>query len=268
MTQIDEGRKLVEELRMAEAIRHFEALLGNPAVQTEAHLWLGKLRIASGEPEEAAAHLDAVLQRHPHQAEALALKGVLALRSGNPEDAMRLFVEANTIDANLLVVHLNLAATYRQLSQLPEALRAAREAAKRYPDNAQISLELARTLWQMDNKPEALQVAIEVLDIDNGYLPVYIDLANWMISEKQLEAAILTLQQGLAVLPQSSDLRALLSRAYQEAGRKQEAIAEARRLVSQRGWAQDHELLAALTAGDKPGGAARRARSKLPTQTT
>lgn len=264
-TQIDEGIKLVDELRMADAVRHFEALLSQPAEQMEAHLWVAKLRIASGELEEAAAHLEAVLHQNPHRAEAPALKGVLALRSGNPSEAIRLFVEANRLDGSLLIVHVNLAAGYRLLNLLPEALRAAREAVERFPDNAQARLELARTLWQMDSKQEALQTAIEVLDIDNGFLPVYVDVANWLMAENQLDAAIVTLEQGLALLPQNSDLRALLARAYLKAGSAQEAVTAARQLVSQRGWAQDRELLAECTAaaGERPKETAPRAGAKL-----
>ena len=243
--RIDEGKKLVDELRMPEAMRHFEALLTNPEEQAEAHLWLGKLRIASGELEDAEAHLNIVLQRSPRNVEALALKGVIALRAGNPEEAVRLFGEANRLDANLLVVHLNLAASYRQMNRLPESLRAAREAVEHYPENAQARLELARTLWQMEKKPEALQAAIQTLDIDNAFLPVYVDLADWLIAENQLDAAIVILQQGLAILPQNNDLRAQLSRAYLETGKTQEAITEARLVVSQRGWPEDQAHLAA-----------------------
>src|ERR1700744_5676136 len=97
--QIDEGKKLVDELRMPEAVRHFEALLTNPTEQMEAQLWLPKLKIASGELEDAEAHLNAILQRSPRNAEALALKGVIARHLGNPEGAIRLLGEANRLDA-------------------------------------------------------------------------------------------------------------------------------------------------------------------------
>lgn len=243
-SRIDEGKKLVNELRMPEAIRHFEGLLADPAEQMEAHLWLGKLRIASGELDDAKVHLNAILQRSPRDAEAMALKGVIALHSENPEEAIHLFKEANGLNTDLLVVHLNLAASYRQLNKLPESLRAAREAVEHYPKNAQARLELARTLWQMDKKPEALQAAVQVLDIDNAFLPVYVDLANWLIAENQLDAAIVVLQQGLAILPQNNDLRAQLSRAYLQTGKMPQAIAEARLVVSQRGWAEDQAHLA------------------------
>lgn len=246
--RIDEGKKLVEDLRMTEAMRHFEALLTDPTEQTEAHLWLSKLRIASDEPEEAEAHLNAVLQQNPRNAEALALKGVIALRSGDPGAAVRLFLEANRLDANLLVTHLNLAAAYRRLNRLPESLHAARQAIEHYPKNPQARLELARTLWQMDKKPGAMQVAVQALDLDNAYLPVYLDLSRWLSSEGQLDAAIVLLQQGVAILPQNCDLRVLLSRIYLEAGKKQEAITEARLVASQRGWSQDHAHLAACLA--------------------
>jgi tetratricopeptide (TPR) repeat protein len=266
--QIDEGKKLVDELHMPEAIRHFEALLADPAEQTEAHLWLGKLRIASGEMEDAEAHFNAVLQRAPRNAEALALKGVIALRANNLEEAIRLFMEAHKMDANQLVVHLNLAATYRQMNRLPESLRAAREAIEHYPKSALIRLELARILWQMDRKPEALQAAIQTLDIDNAFLPVYINLGSWLIEENQTDAAIAILQQGLAILPQSVDLRALLSNAYLRTGKLQEAITEARLVVSQRGWPEDQNHLATClsAAGGKPSALSARTTSKLESQ--
>jgi tetratricopeptide (TPR) repeat protein len=253
--RIEKGKRLVDELRMPEAVRHFEALLANPAEQTDAHLWLGKLRIASGELEEAEAHLKAVLQRNPRHAEALALKGVIALRSGNPEEAIRFLEDANRLDANLLVTHMNLTASYRQLNRLPESLRAAREAIKHYRENPQAHVELARTLWQMDKKPEALQAAVQALDFDYAFLPAYLELANWLISEDQLDAAVVILQQGLAILPQNCDLRAQLSHVYLEAVKVQEAIAEARLVVSQRGWPQDHAHLAVClsAASDKQG---------------
>jgi tetratricopeptide (TPR) repeat protein len=209
--------------------------------------------------------LDAVLRQDPHNAEALALKGVTALRSGNPVEAIRMFFDAKGRDANLLIVHLNLAASYRELNQLPQAMRTAREAVERYPENPQIRLELARTLWQMDDKAEALETAIEVFDIDNGFLPAYVDVAQWLIAEHQLDPAIVTLQQGLALLPQNNDLRAPLAHAYLEAGRTQEAITEARLVVSMRGWPQDREFLAECSAAadERPSGSRPREVRKL-----
>jgi predicted Zn-dependent protease len=101
----------------------------------------------------------------------------------------------------------------------------------------------------LDKKTEALNSAHQAVDLDNAFLPAYMDLADWLISGKALDAAIVILQQGLALLPQNNDLRSKLSRVYLEAGKTQEAIAEARLVVNQRGWSEDLlHLTACLSA--------------------
>jgi tetratricopeptide (TPR) repeat protein len=243
--RIDEGKKLVEELRMAEAVRHFESLLNDPAEQMEAHLWLAKLRIGAGEPEVAEEHLAAVLRANPRQVEALALQGVLAMNSGNALEAVRLLEEVKKLDADQIVAHMNLAAGYRKLNRLPESLLAAREAVEHYPQNALARLQLARTLWQMNKKTEAKQAVLAALDIDPAFIPAYLELSGWLASEGGKHAAIVVLQRGVTVLPQNLDLREQLSHAYLDAGMTEEALEEARGLAQNRGWARDKAHLAA-----------------------
>jgi tetratricopeptide (TPR) repeat protein len=246
--RIEEGKKLVEDLRMAEAVRHFEALLKDPAEQMEAHLYLAKLRIAAGEPQVAEQHLAAVLQANPRQAEALALQGVVAIGAGDARGAVRLLEEAKKLDANQLVAHMNLAAGYRKLNQLPESLRAAHESVERYPQNPNAHLELARTLWLMNRKPDAKKAALAALDIDQTFIPAYLELSGWLASEGEKHAAVVILQQGVMVLPQNFDLREQLSHAYLDAGMTEEAVEEARGLAEARGWGRDKAHLAACEA--------------------
>lgn len=94
-----------------------------------------------------------------------------------------------------------------------------------------------------------MESALQAVDLDNAFLPADMDLADCLVSENELDAAIVILQQGLALLPQNNDLRSKLSRLYLEAGKTREAIAEARLVVNQRGWSEDLlHLTACLSA--------------------
>lgn len=252
---IQQGRKLVEQLRMAEAVSYFENLLVNPEEVKAARIWLARLALMSDDFASAESQLNIVLAAPRPDAEALALLGILHMGQSQFEKAASAFEAARSRDPDLPMVYPNLALVYREMNRLSESLTAAYRGTRLLADDPQAHLEVARTLWAMKQPQAAIQQALRSVELDPLYLFAYVELGRWLVLEGRPETAVGLYLEGIRHAPDAWPLREQLAGLYLLSRQSREALAHARFLAEHRGIADDHILLGDCLAvsGDASG---------------
>lgn len=256
---IQQGKDLVERLRLADAIKYFEALVANPSEEKAARVWLARLALMGDDFASAESQLKIVLAADPANAEALALQGILHIKQGRLEKAVAAFEAARSHDPELAMVYPNLALVYRQLNRLSESLTAAYRGARLLPDDPQAHLEAARTLWALDKPQPAIEQALRAVEIDPLYLFAYLDLGRWLVLQGRPETAVDLYLEGIRHAPDAWPLREQLAGLYLLSRQPEEALTHARFLAEHRGIPSDYILLGDCLAVRGDAGAAESA---------
>jgi tetratricopeptide (TPR) repeat protein len=252
---IQQGKELVEQMRLADAVIYFHDLLAQPEEQKAARIWLACLALMGDDFKSAADMLDLVLEGDPVNAEALALQGIYHMKQSQFDKAARALELARKHDPELTTVYPNLARAYRELGHLPESAKAATQGVKLLPDDPQARLEVARTFWAMNQSQQAISQALRALEIDPLYLFAYLDLGEWLVLRERQEQAVELYLEGIRHTPDAWPLRERLAGLYLISQRPDEALVHARFLAENRGIASDHHLMGdcVLITGDAEG---------------
>lgn len=239
---IQQGKNLVQELRLAEAVDYFQSLLARPAEEKASRIWLARLALMADDFTSAEELLNGVLGGDPRSPEALALQGIYHIKQRQFEKAAAVLEAARKHDPELAMVYPNLALAYRELRRFPESANAATRGVKLLPDDPQARLELARTFWAMGQSQQAISQALRTLELDPLYLFAYLDLGDWLMTQGRPETAEELYLEGIRLTPDAWPLRERLAALYLLSQRPGEALVHARFLAENRGIASDHLL--------------------------
>jgi len=240
---IQQGKDLVERLRLADAIKYFEALVANPREEKAARTWLARLALMGDDFGSAESQLRIVLVTDPKNAEALALQGISQMKQSRFEKAAEAFESARSHNPELAMVYPNLALVYRELNRLSESLTAAYRGAKLLPDDPQAHLEVARTLWALNQPQPAIERALRAIEIDPLYLFAYLDLGRWLVLQGRPETAVELYLEGIRHAPDAWPLREQLAGLYLLSRQSGKALSHARFLAEHRGLPGDYILV-------------------------
>jgi tetratricopeptide (TPR) repeat protein len=240
---IQQGKELVEQLRLDEAVNHFEKLLAKPSEEKEARIWLARLALMGDDFDHAESQLKIILDSAPANSEALALEGIFHMKQCRFERAARALEAARAHDPELAMVYPNLALTYRELNRLSESLTAAYRGVKLLPEDPQAHLEVARTLWALKQPQAAIKQTLRAVQLDPLYLFAYLDLGRWLVLEGRPETAVDLYLEGIRHAPDAWPLREQLVGLYLLSRQSRDALSHAQFLAEQRGLPGDYILL-------------------------
>ncbi len=167
----------------------------------------------SGEGAAAVESFDAGLRLDPRDLEALLHLGSLHLKLNRPADAETRFRNALEIDPNSSPAALGLVRSL-QAQNKPEATEAYQKYLALHPADPAAQTSLIRMLYEQQKYDEALAE----LDRSEAGKPPTLDSlklrADIQIAQKNLDAAIVTLQKAVALSPNDAQLLGGLGRVY------------------------------------------------------
>jgi len=187
------------------------------------HEDLGRLYLASREPERAVRHFRQAIQLDGSQASAYSgLANALALL-GKPAEAKaahREFLQRSPIASTLLEADKLLAegdgAAAEQLCN---------ESLQREPDNTQILRMLARIASDGERSVVAERLLRRIIDLTpNEYMP-YIDLGRFLVEQERFPEAVEIFEQAVSLNDKVADNFRLLGDAQAVIGRSADALA-------------------------------------------
>ena len=222
------GRSLVELRRFADAIPHLEraaemaptrhTLSGLAAAPIYARLV--EAYAEAGQPEKAFAALEKALKVAPANAELLRARGSLLLRQGDLAGARAALEQARATDAREPRLHVELANCYRNMSELPRAEAAAKEAVRLDPKSADAQLAYGLVQGALGKDTEAARALREAVRLSPEHPDALFYLAAIELRAGRPTAAVPLLEKLEKLAPD-----------YPRGG---EALAMARKMASSR----------------------------------
>lgn len=234
-TSIQEGKSLLEALRLSEAREHFTALTKANEGDTLAWVWLGRASLMEGDAEGSRKALEAALVLEPEQAEAIALLGLHALQKGDREGAIARFERATSLTPDLAMAHSNLATCYRESQQLAQAEASIVQALSIEPEEARHHFEHTLVLALQERVEESIYAGIRTLECNPLHINARLFLCEIYDSSGRRELAMRLLQEGLEHNPAAFPLKARLVRLFLVNQQPKEAHKEASELAETRG---------------------------------
>jgi adenylate cyclase len=209
------------------------------------HVWSGLeslSRYTQAETTQARQRFERAIALDPQYAGAHAFLGWTYLQewiwqwSADPQTldrAVALIQQALALDASLPSVHGRLSLVYVWKKQHDQAITQAEQAVSLDPNDAEGYLRLAEVLNFAGQPEKALEWAEKALRL-RALFPggEYLAVVGWTYQLLgQYEKAIAPLKQAIGYAPQYPGSHALLAVSYSEAGREEEARAEAAALL-------------------------------------
>lgn len=189
MAAFEKGKAYFEEGRYAEARLELKSALQIDPAFTDAHYWLGKVELDSGNPKAAFESFSKAAEITPDHVDAQIEAGKLLLRANHPQDA----------------------------------ITRAEAALSKAPDNAdamKLKAGAQTALGNFDEAAATLRLLVEKSPSQQAYL----NLGAVLIRANRADEGEEALQQGVAAFPESVPLHIGLAEFYSTAGRLPESI--------------------------------------------
>jgi len=158
------GRSLLELRRFGEAVAPLARSVELSPGAMPAYAYLSRAQAGAGRARDALATVERGLRRAPDNADLHQMKGRLLLAEGDPAGARTSLERARGLDAENVLVRVDLAALYRNQGRLEAALREANEAVRLAPDTAEthVSRGLVQgALGREDAAADSFRAALE-----------------------------------------------------------------------------------------------------------
>ncbi len=181
----------------------------------------------TGRLVEAAALYQQILQADPQHPLALHLLGVVALQQGNAGLAVELINKAVTSKPDFAEAYGNLAAAYRSLGDLDQAIASLRKALSQNPDNADHDAahnNLGNALKELGKLDEAVASFRHALAINPDYATAHNNLGTALSALGDLDGAEESYHKALALDPGSAELHNNIGNALKDRGKPDEAV--------------------------------------------
>ncbi len=188
-----------------EPLRCFERALILEPKATTASLFKGMIYLDLGKYDQALEALQAV---HDERNRALRehLRGDALHNLGRLQEARAAYSDAVRLSGKDPVLSSKLGYTEVRLGRTREGIARLREAAERAPDTAEIQERLMKALVAVNTLPEAAEHAEKLASLE-GTAKAYLRAASIRAHAQQPERAREVLNRGIAVFPDSADLR-------------------------------------------------------------
>jgi serine/threonine protein kinase len=204
------------------ASRAAEAVHAIDANTVQSRIAGAEMSMARGRHREAAQALEEVVKKHEGPDQAYRLLAQVYLRLNDPAKATQSAVRAVEVDPTSWRNHHTLATTNYSLQRLPEAEAAFRRALELNPE-ARIALN---NLGAINLRTGKFEDAIALLERSLLLAPApetYSNLGTACFLTGRYQLAVMAFEKALSFQPESEVLTGNLSRAYQLAGRQDEA---------------------------------------------
>jgi tetratricopeptide (TPR) repeat protein len=185
--------------------------------------------LRKGEYDEARALLDRILKANPNQADSLLELAVLDLMQRRYKDAEEPFRKAYTVDPSNLRGLLGLAEIHFQENEPDKAVQVISQEVKKQPQRADMKKELANAEFRAKQYDKAVADYLSILDrykdapLEQADLYNKIGITYSFLGDYQ--KAIDSLQKARQLAPTNINYISALAQVFDNAGKKQEALA-------------------------------------------
>jgi predicted Zn-dependent protease len=221
------AKQLMADGRFIEAARLYRELIkaipGNPGLE----LNLAMALHMAGQDREAIPVFESVLKVQPDAVPALVMGAASHLQTGNPVRAVALLQRAAKLDPQNPQIRSLLAESYaataeqhRKARRYKQALEASRQAVRLDSSNAGYQSELAASLYLARDYPAAVALLRKLEPTaDNTFM-----LGDSLLNQQKPDEAIPFLVKALDAAPKMVPAHASLGRAYMQAGQPVAAV--------------------------------------------
>lgn len=201
---LDEGNRLFNAARYAEALAAFEHALQFDPDQVDAYQGKGDALYASGRYEEAIAAHEEALQRKPSCLAAYDGIGWALRRLGRYEEALAIYDRLIAQDASYAPAYAGKGRTLYRIAHYHEALACFEQAIQLAPDVAQTYEFKADTLYHLHRYEEALAAYEQALTLNPESAEVLDGMAWVLWGLKRPKEALAAFEQAIRVRPEAA----------------------------------------------------------------
>jgi tetratricopeptide (TPR) repeat protein len=225
------ANRAVRERRFGEALPILSEVLARDPQNAFAIVVTGSAQMGMGRYREGIASFRRYLELVPTSAYAHQWIAVCYLRLGDREAAQREAEATLVVDPRFTDARVLKAGVLAARGAYDPAISELRQAVTTDPAKPAIRLDLARVLAEAGRAPEARAEYNAILNIQADYAPALTGLGALEASGGDLEAAARHLRRALEIQPDQDEARFDLAQLLDRQGRRDEAVAEYRRLV-------------------------------------
>jgi tetratricopeptide (TPR) repeat protein len=194
--------------------------------KTEAKNILANLAIeltGRGQREAAFRAVSFLLETDPMVPDLYLLKGRLYAQEGNFSEALEAFQKALDISPDLPEVYYHRGRLLIREAEFDSALQELEEELKRDPNHAGALYHKGFVLVSQRDYDRAVPILLRVIQLQPEYADAYFQLGKAQIEQDQLLMAVANFETAAYLNPNASHILYQLSRAYQRAGREEDA---------------------------------------------
>jgi len=225
------ANRAVRERRFDEALPILQDVLARDPQNAFAIVVTGSAQMGMGRYREGIASFRRYLELVPTSAYAHHWIAVCYLRLGDREAALREAEATLTVDARFTDARVLKAGVLATRGAYDPAIAELRQAVTTDPAKPAIRLDLARVLAEAGHAAEAKAEYNAILTLQADYAPALTGLGALEAGGGDLEAAARHLRRALEIEPTQDEARFDLAEVLNRQGRREEAVAEYRRLV-------------------------------------
>jgi arylsulfatase A-like enzyme/Flp pilus assembly protein TadD len=225
------ANRAVRERRFGEALPILSEVLARDPQNAFAIVVTGSAQMGMGRYREGIASFRRYLELVPTSAYAHQWIAVCYLRLGDREAAQREAEATLVVDPRFTDARVLKAGVLAARGAYDPAISELRQAVTTDPAKPAIRLDLARVLAEAGRAAEARAEYNAILNIQADYAPALTGLGALEASGGDLEAAARHLRRALEIQPDQDEARFDLAQLLDRQGRRDEAVAEYRRLV-------------------------------------
>ena len=216
--QMQLGFAAIKERDHDQARNIFSTLLeANPELAL-AHVGLGRVFAAEGDPHRALEHFEAALTIQPGIGPALLFSAEAHEALGETETALSEYEEALTVDPTLGLAYLRMARILQYDGRGPEALDLLREAAQHNPQDVSVRLMLANALGRSGAQAERAQEYARVIDLKPDLWVAHYQVGKAHLQAQDYAAARDALLRAAELAPDQAAVRQALGAALSGLG--------------------------------------------------
>jgi cellulose synthase operon protein C len=212
---------------------------------------LALLDVQEGRPDDARARYQRLLTKDPKNEQLqLALAELLALTGHAPNEVRAVLDKAIAAVPNSTGLRLALVNYDVSIADFKAALAAAQAAQAAFPNDPQVIETAGAAQRAAGEINQAIETFKRLVQLQPQNSTVQLRLADAQAAAKDYAAAIATLHNAISSTPDQSQIWVTLAKIYVMSGHPEDAIAEARKLQTDRpdratGFALEGEVLAA-----------------------
>lgn len=166
-THLAQGRQLLEQGKLNEAIAEFQLALRLDANSVEAHFQLGNAYFQQGKLEEAAKEFQKAVDLAPENVDARSNLGAAYYELGQFDKAAAEFKKAITLQPEDADIHYNLGAAYVQQFQFDAGIAEFNEALRLNPNLTRAYFGLGNAYKLQGKNQEAIQALEKFLSLSD-----------------------------------------------------------------------------------------------------